>query len=230
MRNGKPQNLLVDADDTLWENNIYFERVIREVVSLLERSGIDTNGFRAQLDDTERRRIPIHGYGTVNFTRSLLETVGTFRPPHADNFIPAQVEKLSFSILDHPVEIIEGVPETLSYLAGRHELFLVTKGNPEEQSRKIRSSNLRAYFRGVEILPEKNAQAYAELLSRHGWEGSNSWMIGNSPRSDINPALAAGMHAVYIPHPHTWTLEHEEPADHPHLLELEKFADLKLHF
>ncbi len=224
------RNLLIDADDTLWENNIYFERVIQEVQEILGRAGGGTMNFRTELDDTERRRIPLTGYGTVNFTHSLVETFQRLLPPGADPTLPAQVHQLSLAILEHPMEIFRGVPETLAYLSTRHALFLVTKGDPEEQSRKIRASALEGYFRSIEILAEKNTRTYSALLARHGWEGSCCWMIGNSPRSDINPALAAGMNAVYIPHIHTWTLEHEEPAEHPGLLELAKFSDLRLHF
>jgi putative hydrolase of the HAD superfamily len=225
-----PQNLLIDADDTLWENNIYFERVIQEARALLDCAGADSLSFRAELDETERRRIPWNGYGTVNFTSSLVETFIRFLPADSDQELPARVRQLSLAILDHPLEIFEGVLETLDYLASRHSLFLITKGDWEEQSAKIRASNLQGYFRTVEILPEKNTRAYSQLLDRHGLECSCSWMIGNSPRSDINPALAAGMNAVYIPHKHTWTLEHEEPAEHPSLIELGKFSDLRLHF
>lgn len=224
------RNLLVDADDTLWENNIYFERVVQEVRTLLDLVGGDSSTFRAELDENERRRIPLHGYGTVNFTNALVETVKIFLPPDSDPMLPAKVRQMSLAILDHPMEIFAGVPETLAYLSSRHSLFLVTKGDREEQSGKIQASNLQGYFRSVEILPEKNTRAYFQLLDRHGLEHSCSWMIGNSPRSDINPALAAGMNAVYIPHKHTWILEHEEPAEHPSLIELGKFSDLRLHF
>lgn len=224
------QNLLIDADDTLWENNIYYERVIQEVLTLLDGAGADCRAFRTELDETERRRIPFQGYGTVNFTRSLVETFTRFLPPDSDPTLPEKVQQLAMTILVHPLEILPGVPETLVYLSSRHSLNLVTKGNREEQSRKIRASNLQGYFQRVEILSEKNTQTYAQLLDRHGWERSSSWMIGNSLRSDVNPALAAGMRAVYIPHKHTWTLEHEEQAQLPGLIELEKFSDLRFHF
>ncbi len=225
-----PQNLLIDADDTLWENNIYFERVIERVKEMLHQAGADSSLFRADLDETERKRIPINGYGTVNFTRSLVETFRKFLPCGSDPSLPEEVQRHALAILNHPMEIIAGVPETLGYLSRRHVLFLVTKGDPEEQSRKIETSNLRGYFQRVEILSEKNSQAYSRLMDSNGWDRSCSWMIGNSPRSDVNPALAAGMRAVYIPHPHTWTLEHEEPVNHPDLIRLEKFSDLRLHF
>jgi putative hydrolase of the HAD superfamily len=224
------QYLLIDADDTLWENNIYFERVIQKVKDLLEEKGVDAGKFRHDLDETERRRIPLTGYGTVNFTHSLVETFQKYLPPDADSALAAKVRQMSLAILDHPIEIFKGVAETLAYLAERHHLFLVTKGDPEEQSGKIGRSGLQGYFQSVEILEEKDSHAYAELLERHGWDRSRSWMIGNSPRSDVNPALAAGMNAIYIPHRHTWSFEHEAPAPHPGLLELGNFSDLRHHF
>jgi putative hydrolase of the HAD superfamily len=225
-----PKNLFIDADDTLWENNVYFERVIQEVQSVLRNEGVAIDNFRFELDETERRRIPLTGYGTVNFTESLVETFERFLPANSDPALIERVRELSLSIQDHPLEIFPAVPETLEYLSDRHSLFLVTKGNPAEQTQKINRSSLRDYFRDIEIVREKDISTYSSLLVRHNLESSKTWMIGNSPRSDINPALAAGMNAVYIPHKHTWTFEHEEAAQHPCLLELEKFSDLRLHF
>ena len=224
------QILLIDADDTLWENNIYYERVIQETVVLLDGAGVDPRAFRAALDEAERVRIPLKGYGTLNFTESLVETFRRFQPPDADPTLSEQVCRLSLAIREHPMEIIETVPETLAYLSNRHALHLVTKGNREEQSRKVRNSRLRSYFQSVEILPEKDAPAFRRLLDRRSWERSCTWMIGNSPRSDINPALEVGISAVYIPHRHTWTFEQEHPLDHPKLMMLERFSDLRQHF
>ena len=223
-------NLLIDADDTLWENNIYFERVIAEVQALLRPLGVDPHTFRLRLNEKEREHIPIHGYGTLNFTRSLVEAFVDFLPEDAGESLKKEVESLALGIMHHQLELLDGVPETLSYLSGRHLLFLVTKGDPGEQMRKIEVSGLRQYFKGIEILPEKNDTIYRGLLEKHGWDPDLTWMISNSPRSDINPAISAGMSAVYIPHPHTWVLEHEEPARHPRLIELEKFSDLRSHF
>ena len=222
--------LLIDADDTLWQNNIYFERVIGKTRRLLESLGADAGNFRSTLDDTERRRIPLNGYGTVNFTHSLVETFKAFMPPGCDPMAAAQVEQWSLGILAHPIEVFEGVPETLEYLARSQILFLVTKGEPLEQARKIRNSNLMKHFQDVVILPEKDIRIYRDLVENHGWAPAATWMIGNSPRSDINPALAAGLNAIYIPHVHTWTLEHEPPVEHPRLTTLTRFADLRTHF
>ncbi len=226
----RANTLLIDADDTLWENNIYFERVILKVEDLLKPLGVDPLDFRTRLNQAEREHILTHGYGTVNFTRSLVRTFETFLPPDADGWLKTEVQDMALGIRHHPLEIIEGVPETLAYLCERHRLYLVTKGDREEQSAKIDSSRLRSYFKAVEILGEKNTSAFRQLLEKHSLEADHTWMIGNSPRSDINPAISAGMNAVYIPHPHTWILEHEEPVRHPRLLEVERFSDLRKHF
>ena len=228
MKQLEQQNLLIDADDTLWENNVYFERVIEEVKTMLAPFGIAPQLFRKHLDALERKHIAIYGYGTLNFTRSLLQAFEELVPSGRD--LRHRVETLGLDILNRPVEIIEGVPETLEYLSGRHLLYLVTKGDPEEQSRKVERSGLAGYFEGVEILPEKTARTYEQLRNQHGWDPQRTWMIGNSPRSDVNPAVSAGLNAVFIPHPYTWVLEHEEPASDPRVLLLEKFADLCLHF
>jgi putative hydrolase of the HAD superfamily len=223
-------NLLVDADDTLWENNIYFERVIAVVQKMLRPMGVAPGEFRARLDQAERRHIVTHGYGTENFTRSLVKTFDGYFLGGAPPKLSARVRELGLSIMNHPMEILDGVPDTLEYLSVRHRLYLVTKGNPDEQSRKFQASGLGAYFNGIEILPEKNAATFHGLVQKHSWEQDITWMIGNSPRSDINPAISAGIRAVYIPHPHTWVLEHEDPVQHPHMMKLERFSDLRHHF
>jgi putative hydrolase of the HAD superfamily len=230
LQNDKFQILLIDADDTLWENNIYFERVIATVQQMLRPLGVTPEEFRNHLNEAERQHIVTHGYGTENFTRSLVATFERFTPSGDDSGMSARVRDLGLGIMDHPLEILDGVLETLDYLAPRHSLFLVTKGDHREQSRKIEASKLRPFFHDVEILSEKNAAAFKHLLGIHSWHPGRTWMVGNSPRSDINPAISAGMNAVYIPHPHTWVLEHEEPIQHPRMLQLNKFTELRHHF
>jgi putative hydrolase of the HAD superfamily len=225
----RPSNLLIDADDTLWENNIFFERVIAQVQALLRTFSVDSRIFRELLNQAELEHIPVYGYGTVNFARSLVRTFEKVLPG-ADPALIATVRDLALGIMRQRPLVIDGVPETLAYLSQRHLLFLVTKGNPEEQTAKIETSGLGRYFREVEILREKNISSFLQLLRKHDWDAERTWMIGNSPRSDINPAIGAGLNAVYIPHPHTWALEHEAPVRHPNLLEVKRFADLRLYF
>jgi len=230
MKPVEPQTLLIDADDTLWENNVHFERVIETVQTMLKPLGVTPREFRNHLDDLEREHIATHGYGTLNFTRSLVQAFRESLPPDADPSLVRQVEKLGLGIMNRPLEIIAGVPETLRYLSSRHSLYLVTKGDPQEQNRKVESSGLEIYFQAVEIVAEKDPSTYCALLRRHAWEPARTWMIGNSPRSDVNPAISAGLNAVFIPHANTWALEHEEPVRDPRVLRVESFSDLRRHF
>jgi putative hydrolase of the HAD superfamily len=129
------------------------------------------------------------------------------------------------------MELIEGVPETLEYLCRRHDLTLFTKGHPEEQKLKIDRSGLGIYFGHTAIVKEKDAAAYTALARERGMDRERSWMVGNSPKSDINPALEAGLNAVFVPHAHTWVLEKQEIRNgRGKLLMVEKFADLREHF
>jgi putative hydrolase of the HAD superfamily len=123
---------------------------------------------------------------------------------------------------------MEGVAETLPFLAEQHELTLCTKGDPAEQNRKLDLSGLRPLFRHCEIVKEKTAGAYRKLATERAFDPARTWMIGNSPKSDINPALEAGLGAVFVPHERTWTLERAEiPVNHERLIVVERFRDLQ---
>ena len=125
------------------------------------------------------------------------------------------------------MELLPGVEDTLPFLAEKHQLTMFTKGDPEEQNRKIDLSGLRPLFAECRIVKEKNASAYTDLAHFGGFELERTWMIGNSPKSDINPALAAGMRAVWIPHARTWTLEREDVMHvDGRLTVIERFGDL----
>jgi len=142
-----------------------------------------------------------------------------------------RVMSFTEQILHHPIELIAGVEETLDYLSMRHDLTLFTKGNPEEQKLKLDRSGLAIYFGHTAIVKEKNAASYQALIDERQLDPERTWMIGNSPKSDINPALEVGIKAVFVPHLHTWTLEHEELRDGDgRLLTLGSFVELRDYF
>lgn len=227
------QTLLIDADDTLWENNVYFERAIANFISFLEHKELSPAEVRAVLNEVERECIISHGYGLNSFIEALSRT---FEKLSVEPLTPALRETIhgfARTIAEHPVEIIPHVRETLEYLRPRHRLILVTKGNFTEQTGKVERSGLKPLFAGVEVVPEKNKPTYEALLQKYGLVRETSWMVGNSPRSDINPALSAGLNAIFIPHADTWILEHEEidrSLGTGTLLELKNFGDLRHHF
>ena len=227
------QTLLFDADDTLWENNIYFERAISSFISYLDHRVHTPEEVRDHLNVVERATIDAEGYGLKSFRKSLIRCFENLTDAPVTGEKHQRIVSFVDSIATQEIELLPGVAETLAELATRHRCLLVTKGDPGEQHDKLVRSGLAQYFQAVEVLPEKLESAYRTLAETHGCEGATTWMIGNSPKSDINPALAAGLQAVFIPHDFTWVLEHEvvnQPPAGQRLLGLEKFSQLLDHF
>ena len=221
-------HLLIDADDTLWENNIFFVQAIHNFITFLDHSHLTHTEVRTVLDEVER----LMGYGAANFTRSLVETYRRLAEKDLRDEDIQQVRQFGESLHTHPLQLLDGVKDTLDYLSSRHDLVLLTKGDLEEQKLKVERSGIEQCFRQVVIVQEKNVATYHQVVSELQVDPQHTWMVGNSPRSDINPALAAGLKAVYIPHPHTWHFEHEEVLDagEGRVLTLSTFADLRSHF
>ncbi|MTD52757.1 HAD family hydrolase [Amycolatopsis pithecellobii] len=225
------KTLIFDADDTLWENNVVFERVIDDYLDWLAHPTLDRAELRAILDDIERANAVVHGYGTAVFLRSLHDCLARLRERPATEQERQQILELADQLVNQQVELIPGVADTLAQLGARHELFLLTKGDREEQQRKIDASGLDHHFSHVHIVREKDIGTYLELVERHALRPEHAWMIGNSPKSDIVPARRAGLNAVFIPSKSTWVLEHDvvDPADEK-VLHLARFPELLTHF
>jgi putative hydrolase of the HAD superfamily len=225
------QFLIIDADDTLWENNIYFERAFDEFVEFLNHSALSPREVRNVLDEIELANAKIHGYGSLKFGHNLRQTYRHLAERDVSESDLAIVMGFAERILERPMEVIDGVAGTLEYLCGRHDLTLFTKGNPDEQKLKIDRSGLGGFFAHTAIVKEKDCEAYRQLVAERGMDPQRTWMIGNSPKSDINPALQAGLNAVFVPHAFTWILEKQDilPAD-GRLVILDHFADLQQHF
>ena len=230
MEAGGRKHLIFDADDTLWENNIYFESAFTQFCEYLKHSSMTSEQVRSVLDDIEVANAKIHGYGSKNFARNL---AACFEHLAERDISPRDLEtvkQFAYAILQQPIELIEGVAETIEALSARHELTVFTKGDAEEQRLKIDRSGLAKHFVHAAIVKEKNETAYRQLAEERGFAPERTWMIGNSPKSDINPALAAGLNAIFVPHPNTWRLEHEEVPEHPRLLRVGNLRELQVIF
>jgi putative hydrolase of the HAD superfamily len=224
--------LIFDADDTLWENNIYFERAFDRFVDFLDHSHLTPEQIRDALNEIELVNATIHGYGSINFGRNLQQAYHHLaqRAIAADDL--ERIMAFAEDILLQPIELIDGVEETLRVLQPRHELALFTKGHPDEQRMKVDRSGLAQYFAHTGIVKEKDPPAYETLVAEQGFEKARSWMIGNSPKSDINPSLAVGLGAVLVPHERTWVLERCEITvpQQARFLQVDTFRDLARHF
>ena len=225
------QMLIFDADDTLWENNVIFERVVDDFIAWIAHPTLDPAAIRALLAEIEEANIVAHGYGSKVFLRSLRDcfTQLTRRPVGAAE--QARFAEFADAFSHNKVELIGDVADVLDELATRHDLFLMTKGKPEEQRRKIDASGLDHHFLGIDIVPVKEPETYRRIVAARGLDPAVTWMIGNSPKSDIIAAREAGLRAVFVPHPNTWAHEHAEldPADDG-ILHLASFGELTAHF
>ncbi len=221
------QHLIFDADDTLWENNIYFEQAFDEFYEYLNHSSLTPVEIRTILDEIEVANAKIHGYGAVNFGRNLSQCYLRLAERAVEEHDLNRVSAMAHQILAQEIELMEGVAETLPFLAETHELTLCTKGDLAEQNRKIDLSGLRPLFAHCAVVKEKSRATYEELAHVRGFDLSRTWMIGNSPKSDINPSLEAGLRAVFVPHERTWSLEREEIRDPDgRLVVVRKFSEL----
>src|ERR1700685_4664436 len=221
------KHLIFDADDTLWENNIYFEDAFDRFCEYLAHSSMSPREVRAVLAEIERTNSKLHAYGSRNFARNLAACYQHLAERDISDADLRIVQDFAHAILEHPIELIDGVLETVAELSSRHELTLFTQGDLEEQRIKIDRSGLAGYFQHAAIVKEKHEPAYRQLAQERGLPADRTWMVGNSPKSDINPPLPAGLTAVYVPHPRTWSLEHEDvPESHPRLLKVQRIGDL----
>ncbi len=219
--------LLFDADDTLWDNNVFFEVAIADFFDLVGIADERRPAARRQLDEIEVRNIRRQGYGAANFGRNLVEYLEQIQRRPATPAEESRIRSMANTVRDHPIELYPGVLETLRDLARRWRLALVTKGDRGEQEAKVDRSGVAGEFSHLEYLPEKDETRFRKLVCDLGASPSLTWMIGNSPKSDINPALAAGLGAVLVLNRNTWSLEQQPiPKAHPRLHVVERFPDV----
>lgn len=206
-----------DADDTLWQNERFFRDTEDRFLDLLADFG-DRATLSGRLFAIEKRNIPIYGFGIKGFVLSMMETALEVSGGQLDPSVIAGILAMGREMLNHPVELLPEVRETLESLSDRYPLILITKGDLFDQERKLAASGLAGLFHAVEIVSDKSASTYARVFAMRGDGPDSGLMVGNSLRSDILPALEAGAFAVHIPHDLTWLYEHvDEPVDHPRL-------------
>ncbi len=216
-----------DADDTLWHNETIFERVHERYRALLSHYH-DAATVDRTLFATEMRNLELYGYGVKGFTLSSIETAIALTDGKISADEIQQLIALGQEMLAHPVDLLDGVAETLSVLGGQHRLLVITKGDLRDQERKLARSGLAAHFRHVEILSEKDEGTYAALFRRHVIDPARFLMVGNSLKSDILPVLALGGAGAHVPYHLTWAAERVEapPRDQARFFQLKTVREL----
>ena len=217
-----------DADDTLWHNETFFRLTQAHVLGLLADHA-EREHLEQRLLEAERRNVGHYGYGVKGFTLSLIETAIEVTEGRVPASVIAEIMAAGRDLLAHPLELLPHAREAVEALSDSHRIVLITKGDLLHQERKLAQSGLGDLFHGVEIVSEKTPQTYARAFATHGDGADRALMVGNSMKSDVLPAIAAGGWGVHVPHGEVWALEHAEaPADHPRFRELPDLGGLTL--
>jgi len=200
-----------DADDTLWHNESLFTVTQAKFKQLLAAYHGD-DWIETKLNETERRNIEHFGYGIKGFTLSMIETAIELTEGRISGAEIQEIIGYAHAMLEAPVELLDGVRQTISHLARQYPLMLITKGDLFDQESKIARSGLGEYFSRVEIVSEKNADVYRAIMAKHRLDPQRFLMVGNSIKSDILPVIDVGGRAVYVPYHMTWV--HERVTDY----------------
>lgn len=223
-----PDALIFDADDTLWDEQATLQAFEQTIDETIARIVGPHAGFIGRFLEAEERNIPHIGYGFASYTYSLAKTLATYpQYPHLREEALAAYRRLYDRLANEPPPLFPGVPETLEELRRRgHRMFVLTRGIPSEQKHKLDLSGLRPFFEEVRVVQSKDAAAFESICAAHALDASRTWMIGNSLRSDIRPAIEAGLRAIWIPAATPW--QHDALAHSPPIgtLKIERFADL----
>lgn len=198
-----------DADDTLWHNLIHFNAAEKRFGEMFANY-LPANDAAAQLMKTESRNIALYGFGVKSFTLSMIETAILISNGAVDAATTAKLIAMGRDMLDHDVELLPHVEDTLKALHGDYKLLLITKGDLKHQERKVLASGLAHFFEGVDIVSDKTPETYARIAKRHASKPEQMLMAGNSVKSDVLPMISAGGIGVYVPFEMLWDHEHGE--------------------
>lgn len=208
-----------DADDTLWVNEPYFQEVEQKFCELMAPYQ-SRHGLSQELFKTEIGNLKLYGYGIKGYILSMIEAALTISSNTISNEVIAKIIQYGKELLEKPIELLDGVEDTLNALKGKYKLVMATKGDLLDQHRKLHNSGLGDYFHHIEVMSDKQEIDYQKLLKRLEIQPSEFMMIGNSLKSDVIPVLGIGGHAIHIPFHTTWAHEKID-----HLVEHENFKD-----
>ena len=209
-----------DADDTLWVNEPFFQKAEQAFCEMME-DYLPQHTARRELLKTEIGNLPLYGYGVKAFTLSMIETAIKIADNNLNSQAVARCLEIGQTMLQEPVEIIEGIEDVLRQLSGKFRLVVVTKGDLLDQERKLARSGLEKYFHHIEIVSDKQERDYEKIINRLDIVPAQFLMLGNSLKSDVMPVLSLGGFGVHVPFHTTWEHEQiEHQIDHPNFRQL----------
>ncbi|WP_322989648.1 HAD family hydrolase [Hoeflea sp.] len=220
------KTIAFDADDTLWENEQFYQLTEKQFQALLSDHA-DKEQLSKRLLAAEKRNLATYGFGIKGLVLSMIETAIEVTDGQVSTDTISKILAIGRDLLGHPIELLEGAREVLDELADRYTLILITKGDLFDQERKIAQSGLAEKFAAIEIVPDKSAAVYRRIFSQRAAEPEATVMVGNSLKSDIVPVLEVGAWGVFVPHALTWSIEHTDtPVEHERFKQIDSMRDL----
>ncbi len=216
-----------DADDTLWHNEHFYSNTKKKFEGLLSKyPGSDHAG--ELLEQLEEKNIAYYGYGIKSFTLSMVEAAIEVSQNNISGEDIRMILEYSKEMLDEDLHLMDGIEETLRQLSEDFQLMIITKGDLFEQYRKVQRSGIADYFTYIEVVAEKTVNVYRDLLIRYRIDPNQFLMVGNSLRSDIQPLIQLGAHAIYVPYPTTWSHEYnlDEELDRSQFIEVDNIKNI----
>jgi putative hydrolase of the HAD superfamily len=215
-----------DADDTLFVNEPYFQETEQKFCALMS-DYLSHQSLSQELFKTEIANLSLYGYGIKGYTLSMIEAAMKISNNTISLAIVEKIIEFGKELLQKPIELLEGVEETLAALSTKYKLIVATKGDLLDQRRKLHNSGLGRYFHHIEVMSEKKEKDYQDVLKRLDIQAEDFLMIGNSLKSDVLPVLAIGGHAVHIPFHTTWEYEKiSHTIEHPNYKALNKITEV----
>lgn len=225
----KIKTIAFDADDTLWVNEPYFQDAEKEFCKLLQ-DYLPEHSVSEELFKTEMKNLHLYGYGVKGFMLCMIETIGRISDDAASLKLVNKTIELGHELLQKPIQLLDGVQNTLENLAGKYKLVVATKGDLLDQERKLKNSGLVDFFHHIEIMSDKQTNDYKKLLKHLDCTPDHFLMLGNSVKSDIMPVLDLGGYAAHIPYHTTWAHEqHETTLQHENFVELKRIDQILEH-
>jgi len=225
MKKDKIKLIAFDADDTLWENELHYRKAEKRFGEMMERF-CSPEEANSKLLETEKRNLPLLGYGSKPFIISLIETGIEISKGRLSNEEILQLISVGKATIGQNMELYPGAEEVIKSLSAKYSLSLLTKGDLLEQESKIARSGIESLFSSVEIMSEKSRSNYLRILKQHSVEPEEFVMVGNSFKSDIEPVLEIGGWAVYIPSEVTWAHEIVPEREHQRLIRANNLKEL----
>ncbi|MCK5065725.1 MAG: HAD family hydrolase [Candidatus Fermentibacteraceae bacterium] len=218
--------LILDADDTLWESALFFERTEHDFLELMHSLGFEREPIRNIVHSRDIARLAVTGYGARPYISTLLQIL-TELIPEVPSWVHATFRDIKSALLEHPVILMPGVVETLHTIQSQPVTTVVyTMGEQEHQHNKFMRSGLEQLVDGIRIVSEKTVANLEDLITHYNMTPDRCILVGNSPRSDINPALSLGIQAVHIVRDRTWAAEREDFINPGLVRTIERFNEL----